>query len=198
MKKLFLGTALGLIMAGALASNAFGMTMEIDNTTTLDSTYNDRSFKVGVVTLTEDRSNELTPGDNITLALPDGVSWDRDNTEIYRYVDGKRDGELKKGVDFQYEDDRKLKFSFKTVSGNLESFEIQPYVKLYGFMGEKVNLSLWQSNLAAFNPKEVTLADNKDLDQEKTISISTEGKPTEVTRGDRQISLSSIRVPRIL
>ncbi len=194
MKKLFLGITLGLIMAGALATSAFGMTMEVSNTTTLDSTYNDRSFKLGVVTLTEDRANELTPGDNITLALPDGANWDRDNTVVYRYVDGKKDGELKKGVDFQYEDDRKLKFSFKTVSGNVETFEIQPYVKLYGFMGNKINLSLWQSNLAAFNPKEVALADNKDLDQEKTISISVEGTPVQVTRGDKQTALSSIRI----
>jgi len=194
MKKLFLSMTLTLLMVGALAANAMGMTMRVDQTKNFDSTYNNREFAIGTISITEDKANELTNGDTFTLVVPDGAVWDRDNTKVYRYLDGKLDCELKENVDFKYDGDRKLKFTFKSVFGNIETYEIQGSVKLYGFIGNSISVSLWQTNLASFSPKEVLVADNKDVDQEKSITLNVVGDPVEVTVGDQKKMLASVKI----
>lgn len=194
MKKLLVALSMCMLMVGGFAANAFGMTMSVENPTLVDPTYNNREFKCGEITITEDKSMELTSGEYFTLALPDGVIWDRDNTKIYRYLDGVRDCELLVGADFKYEDDRKIKFSINSTFGNVESFVIQPVVRFYGFTAPQIEVSLWRTSLGAFSPSSVVVADTKEKDQVKSIIIAgdTSSKLPVLTVGDKKKQLQSV------
>lgn len=194
MKKVFLLCTLTMLMVGVFAVNALGVTMRASTPPTFDGTYSNRSFRVSTITLTEDRANELTNGDTLVLVLPEGAVWDQDNTKIYRYADDRLDYMVQEGTEYKYDSDRKLKFTFKNTSGNRETFEIQAYVKFFNYKQPILTLGLWQTSLGSFSPEEVTIADNKDQDQNKSITISVEEDPVNVVVGDKYKVLGSIRI----